>query len=291
MDSQWTINSFSRDPKRFIQKIDTAANLYRERCEQFILLEVLPHLEELWGKCSESNKGIYKQLAMLSHCVNSGQVVRHSLRLLLHLICRDNFEKGHGSLLDLEEIVRLSIFTPQGVFRRDKQSERTLELLVYSRILLLLLRSVVLQGELLVVDLENDWKKVEEELKRHEKQVKNRKKDTLRYSMELIHALLSNYFLKESREISSKAERMKNFLEECQEFCGNPNKDSKDLKILQTLRDKKKTLEWDELHFILYHLHGKVCNLTNYFVKAIVVQEWRKYLGEVPLLMTTLTNN
>ena len=262
MDSQWTIVSFFGDTKRFIQEMDTAVDLDRGRREQFILLEVLPHLEESWGKCSQSNKGIYKQLAMLSHCVSSGQVVRHSLRLLLHLICRDNFEISHGSLLDLEEIMRLSIFTPQGVFRRDKPPERTLELFAYSRILLLLLRSVVLQGELLVVDLATDWKKVVEELKRHQRIVKKRKKDTLRYSMELICALLSNSFLIESREISPKAKRMEKFLKEWQEFCGYPDKESKDLRILKTLREKKKTLEWDELHFILYHLHGKVCNLS-----------------------------
>ncbi|XP_015755464.1 PREDICTED: uncharacterized protein LOC107335004 [Acropora digitifera] len=258
VDSQWTIDSFSGNPERFIQKMDTAANLCRERREQFLLLEVLPHLEESWGKSSESNEGIYKQLAKLSHCVTSGHVVRHSLRLLLHLICRDNFEKGYGSLLDLEKIIRLSIFTPQGVFRRDKQSDGTLELLVYSRILLLLLRSVVLQGEILAVDLENDWEKIVEELSRHQKQVKNRKEDTLRYSVELICALLSNFFLIESREISPKAKRIKNFLEESQEFCGNPYREIEDLKILRTLREKSKTLEWDELHLTLYHLLGKV---------------------------------
>ena len=241
--------------------MDSAANLCRERREQFILLEVLPHLEESWGRCSESNKEIYELLAKLSHSVSSGQVVRHSLRLLLHLICRDNFEKGHGSLLDLEEIMRSSIFSPQGVFRREKQSERTLKLFVYSRILLLLLRPEVRHGELLVGDVENDLKKIVEELRRHQKQVENKKKDTLRYSIELILALFSNSFLLESREISPKAERMEKFLEECQEFCGNPNKESKDLKILQTLKEKKKTLEWDELHFVLYHLHGKVCNV------------------------------
>ena len=241
--------------------MDSAANLCRERREQFILLEVLPHLEESWGRCSESNKDIYELLARLSHSVSSGQVVRHSLRLLLHLICRDNFEKGHGSLLDLEEIMRSSIFSPQGVFRREKQSERTLKLFVYSRILLLLLRPEVRHGELLVGDVENDLKKIVEELRRHQKQVKNKKKDTLRYSIELILALFSNSFLLESREISPKAERMETFLEECQEFCGNPNKKSKDLKILQTLKEKKNTLEWDELHFVLYYLHGKVCNV------------------------------
>ena len=264
MDSLWTIDTFSRNPERYIQEMDTASNPCRERREQFILLEVLPRLEESWGKCSESNEGIYKQLAKLSHCVSSGQVVGHSLQLLLYLICRDNFEKGHGSLLDLEKIIRLSIFTPQGVFRKDKQSERTLKLLVYSGILLLLLRSVVLQGAVLAVDLENDWEKVVEELRRYQKQIRNRR-DNLHYSVELICALLSNFFLMENREISPKAKRMKNFLEESQEFCGNPYKESEDLKILGTLREKNKTLEWDELQLILYHLLEKVCNLTNYF--------------------------
>ena len=262
VDSQWTIDSFSGNPERFIQKMDAAANLCKERHEQFILLEVLPYLEESWIRCSESNKDIYKLLAKLSHSVSSGQVVRHSLRLLLRLICRDNFKKGHGSLLDLEKIMRGSIFSPQGVFRRDTQSERTLKLFVYSRILLLVLRTEVRQGELLVGDVENDLKKIVEELRRHQKQVKNKKKDTLRYSIELILELFSNSFLLESREISPKAERMEKFLKECQEFCGNPDKESKDLKILQSLREKRKTLEWDELHLILYHLHGKVCNFT-----------------------------
>lgn len=193
--------------------MDTTANLCRELRERFILLEVLPHLEESRGKCLESNKDTYKQLARLSHCVNSDQVVRHSLQLLLHLVCRDNFEKGYRSLLDLEEIMRLSIFTPQRVFRRDKPPERTLKLRTYSRILLLLLRSVVLEGELLVVHLMNDWKKVVE-LGRLQKQIKNRKKDTLHYSMELICELLSNSFLIESREISPKAKRMEKFLKE-----------------------------------------------------------------------------
>ena len=144
--------------------------LTRERREQFILLEVLAHLEESWGRCSESNNDIYELLAKVSHSISSGQVVRHSLRLLLRLIYRDNFEKGHGSLLDL----RSSIFSPQGVFRIDKQSERTLKLFVYSRILLLLLRPEVWHGELLVGDVENDLKKIVEELRRHQKQVQNK---------------------------------------------------------------------------------------------------------------------
>ena len=256
--------------------MDTAVTLCRERREQFILLEVLPHFEESWGKCPESNKDIYELLAKLSHSVSSGQVVRHSLRLLLHLICRDNFEKGHGSLLDLEGIMRSSIFSPQGAFRKEKQSERSLKLFVYSRILLLLLSPEVRQGELLVGEVEKDLKKIVEELQRHQKQVKNKRKDILRYSIELILALFSNYFLLESKEVSPKAERMEIFLEECQEFCGNPNKESKDLKILQTLREKKKTLEWDELHFILYHLHAKVCNLTFSF-KTMVAQESKRH--------------
>ncbi|XP_074612250.1 uncharacterized protein LOC141866614 isoform X4 [Acropora palmata] len=309
-DCQWTIVSFFRNPKRFIQKMDSAANLCRERREQFILLEVLPFLEESWGRCSESNKDIYELLAKLSHSVSSGQVVRHSLRLLLHLICRDNFEKGHGSLLDLEEIMRSSIFSPQGVFRREKQSERTLKLFVYSRILLLLLRPEVRHGELLIGDVENDLKKIVEELRRHQKQVENKKKDTLRYSIELILALFSNSFLIESREISPKAERMEKFLEECQEFCRNPNKESKDLKILQTLKEKKKTLEWDELHFVLYYLHGKVHSerptpqmeterramllvrlIIEAYLNAKGGEDWRFCLATSQLLVEIVKNN
>ena len=243
--------------------MDTAGSLCKERREQFILREILPHLEESWGKCSDSNKGVYKQLAKLSHSVSGGQVVKHSLQLLLHLICKDNFERGHGSLLELEGIMRSSIFSDKGIFRREGQCERTLKLLVYSRILSLLLKPDVLQDELLVTELENDLKRIVEELQRHQKQLKYKKKDTLRYSMEFTIMLLSHSCLLKPSDSLPTGGRMESFLEECQEFCVNPRKESKDLTLLETLRKKKKNLSWAELHSILYHLHGKVRRLIN----------------------------
>ncbi|XP_068725933.1 uncharacterized protein [Montipora capricornis] len=255
---QRIMKSFFQNPEKFIQKMDTACGLYKERLEQFILLEILSYLEESWGRCSELNKRVYKDLAKLSHSVSGGQVVRHSLQLLLHLICKDNFERGHGSLLELEGIMRSSIFSDKGVFRRDGQCERTLKLHVYSRILSLLLKPEVLQDELLVTEQENDLKRTVEELQRHQKQLKYKKKDILRYSIEFTIMLFSHSSLLNPSKSLPTGGRMVSFLEECQEFCVNPRKESKDLTLLETLRKKKKNLPWDELHSILYHLHGKV---------------------------------
>ncbi|XP_068725930.1 uncharacterized protein [Montipora capricornis] len=255
---QRTIVSFFQNPEKFIQKMDTAGDLCKERREQFILLEILPHLEESWGRCYDLNKRVYKQLAKLSGSVSGGQVVKHSLQLLLHLICKDNFERGHESLLELEGIMRSSIFSDEGVFRKDGQCERTLKLLVYSRILSLLLKPDVLQDQLLVADLENDLKRIVEELQRHQKQVKCKKKDTLRYSIEFTIMLFSHSCLLKPSESLPTDGKMETFLEECQEFCVNARKESKDLTLLERLRKRKKNLSWAELHSILYHLHGKV---------------------------------
>ena len=274
---QRTITSFYQNPEKFIQKMDTARDLHKERLEQFTLLEILPHLEESWCKCSETNKGVYKQLAKLSHSVSSGRVVRHSLQLLLRLICKDNFERRHGSLLELEGIMRSSILSDKEVHRRDGQCERTLKLLVYSRILSLLLKPEVLQDQLLVTDLEKDLKSIVEELQRHQKQVKYKKKDTLRYSIEFTIMLVSHFCLLKPRESClPTGGRIESFLEECQEFCGNLEKESKDLTLLQILRKKKKNLSWAELHSILHHLQGKVrtCKLI---IIARVLMPYRDF--------------
>ncbi|XP_068726267.1 uncharacterized protein [Montipora capricornis] len=256
---QRTITSFYQNPEKFIQKMDTADDLWKERLEQLILLEILPHLEESWCKCSESNKVVYKQLAKLSHSVSSGRVVRHSLQLLLHLICKDNFERGHESLLQLEGIMRSSIFSDEGVFRKDGKCERTLKLLVYSRILSLLLKPEVLHNELLVTDQENHLKSIVEELERHRKQVKYKTKDMHRYSIEFTIKLLSRFcLLKPTESCLPTGGGIESFLEECQEFCGNPQMESKDLTLPQRLRKKKKKISWAELHSILHHLQGKV---------------------------------
>ncbi|XP_068675843.1 uncharacterized protein [Montipora foliosa] len=307
---KWTTESFFRDPEKFIQKMATAGGLCKERREQFILREILPNQEESWGRCPESNQRVYTLLAKLSHRDSGGQVVIHSLQLLLHLICKDNFERGHGSLLELEGIMRLSIFSDKGVFRRDGQEERTLKLHVYSRILALLLKPKVLQGELLVTEVENDVKRILEELQRHQKQLKYKKKDMLRYSIEFIIMLVSHSCLLKPSDSLPTGGRMESFLEECQEFCRNPTKESKDLTLLRILRKKRKTLPWAELHSILYHLHGKVHSerpnpkidterramiLIRLIVESFLIggggEDWRFCLAASLLLVEIAKNN
>ena len=110
--------------------------------------------------------------------------------------------------------------------------------------------------------MENDLKRIKEELRKQKKLLQNKKKDTSRYSMEFIVTLITHSFQPKPSESLRTGGKIQSFLEECQEFCENPQKDSKDLKLLQTLREKKKNLDWAELHCILYHLQGKVSRHT-----------------------------
>ena len=258
---QWTIRSFFENLDRFIQKMDISADLCKEQREQFILLEVLPHLEKSWGKCSSYNEQVYKTLSKISCSVNSGTVVKHALQLLFHLICKDNFGNGHRNLLVVEAIIRSSIFSSEGMFRKDEHSERNLKLFVYSRVLSLLLIQQVKEGELPIVDLEEDLKKLHKELRRRCDELKNKKKDIFRYSMEFTVKMIS-HLLKPYDKLTSTT-KIKFFMEECQEFCGDSNMESKDLKLLRTLGEKKRNVEWVDLHCILIHLHGKVSYITS----------------------------
>ena len=268
-ECQWSVESFYENPDRFIQKMDKSSNLCKEQREQSILLKVLPDLEESWGKCSSKNKEVYKILTKLSCSLNSDTVVKHSLQLLLHLICRETFGSDSGSLLVLEEIMRSSIFPSEGMFRKHEHSERKLKLFCYSRVLSLLLMQQLLQDEMPILDLEEGLKRVHKELRSHYDQIKNKKKDVLRYSMESI--LETNSHLQKPNDNSPMATRLKSFIEECQEFCGNSRKQSKDLDILRSLRQRKKNGEWIDLHCILIHLHGKVlkCFLLVLFFRVL----------------------
>ena len=231
--------------------MDKTAGVCKEQRENFILLVVLPHLEESWGKCSSSNEEVYKILAKISCSINSGKVVRHALQQLFHLICKDNFGSGNGNLLVVEATIRSSIFSSEGMFKKDEHSEKNLKLFVYSRILSLLLMQQVLEKELPIAALEQDLKMVQEELKR----LKNRKRDAFRYSMECIQITIS-HLLKPRDKLR--------LLGECQMFCANPTVESKDLKFLRKLAEKNKSfqmnkrVEWIDLHCILVYLHGKV---------------------------------
>lgn len=227
--------------------MDINAGSLKEEKEDFILLEILPHLEESWGKCFSSNEGVYEILAKISCSGKSGKVVKQALQLLLHLICKDNFDSCNENLLVVEAVTRSSFFSPEGLFKKDRHSERELKLHAYSRILSSLVIQQVQKGELPIVTMEQDLKRLQDELKRFGNQLNNKRKDGFRYSIEFI--------LKAIPYLLRPPQKLKVFLDECQEFCFNKEISSSDLRVL---RELKKNGKWVDLHCILIHLHGKV---------------------------------
>lgn len=227
--------------------MDINACSLQEEKEDFILHEILPHLEESWGKCSSSNEKIYEILAKISCSRKSAKVVRQALQLLLHLICKDNFDSCYENVLVVEAVIRSSILSSEGLFKTDRHSERELKLYVYSRILSSLVIQQVRKGELRIETLEQDLKKLQNELERCANMLKNKKKDGFRYSIEFI--------LKAIPCLLKPQDKLKVLLDECQEFCSNQKINSSELKVLHEL---KKNGKWIDLHCILIYLHGKV---------------------------------
>jgi len=253
---QWSIQSFLENTDRFIQRLDTSTGLCKKQREEFILLKILPRLEKSWGKCPPSNEDAYEILAKISRSIKSGVVVRHALQLLFHLICKDDFGSGNDNLLVVEEVIRSSIFSSEGMFAKDGHSEGNLKLFLYSRILSLLLMQKVRQDKLPFVDREIVLKSVHEEMRKRCSQLKHKKKDLLRYSLEFILSTITCLLKPQSK--STACTKLKGFIKESEEFCGSPEMESKDLKILRTLEKKKTNEEWIDLHCILIHLHRKV---------------------------------
>ena len=233
---------------KFICDMDDNACSLQEEKEDFILDEILPHLEESWGKCSSSNEKIYENLAKISCSRKSAKVVRQALQLLFHLICKDNFDSCYENLLVVEAVIRSSILSPEGLFKTDRHSERELKLYVYSRILSSLVIQQVQKGDLRIEPaLEQDLKKLLKELKQFGDQLNNKKKDNFRYSIEFIQEAIPC--------LLKPKDKLKVLLDECQEFCSNWEITSGDLKVLQ---GSKKNGKWIDLHCILIYLHGKV---------------------------------
>ena len=227
--------------------MDNNACSLQEEKEDFILHEILPYLEESWGRCFSSNEKIYEILARISCSRKSAKVVRQALELLLYLICKDNFDSCHENVLDVEVVLRSSILSPEGLFKTDRHSERALKLYAYSRILSSLVIQQVRKGELPIETHEQDLKKLQKELQRFGDQLKNKKKDGFRYAVEFIlEAILC---------LLKPQDKLKELLDECQEFCSDLKITSGDLKVLQGL---KKNGKWIGLHCILIYLHGKV---------------------------------
>ena len=226
--------------------MDINAGSLKEEKEDFILNEVLPHLEESWGKCSSSNEKTYEILARISCSEKSGKVVKQALHLLLYLICKDNFDNCNENLLQVEAVARSSFLSPEGSFKNDQNPERELKLYTYSRILSSLVIQQVQKGDLPILTLKQDLKRLQEELKKFGNDLSNKKKSCIRYSIEFIQEAIP-YLLK-------PPVRLTGFLHECQEFCQNEIRRS-ELKILLELNKKGK---WIDRHCILIYLHGKV---------------------------------
>ena len=219
----------------------------REQREEFVLRKILPHLERRWSKCSSSNAEVCKILAKVSCSINSGNVVKHALQMLFYLIFKANFGSGNDKLLNVEAVMRSSIFT------KAEHSEGNLKFVVYSRILSLLLIQHVCQEKLPIVTLENDLKSVQELLRPLIKG--SVKKDQFRYSVEFILKTIDRLLKQHDKSIWPT--KLKDLLEECHEFCANSRMQSKDLKINHAL-ETKKNVEWIDRHCILIDLHGKV---------------------------------
>ena len=250
---------------KFIGDMDNNACSLQEEKEDFILHEILPHLEESWGRCFSSNEKIYEILARISCSRKSAKVVRQALQLLLYLICKDNFDSCHENVLVVEVVLRSSILSPEGLFKTDRHSERELKLYAYSRILSMLVVQQVRKGELRIETLEHDLKNLQKELKQFGDQLKNKKKDGFRYSIEFIQEAIPC--------LLSPQDKLKVLLDECQEFCSDLKITSGDLRVFQRLRKNGK---WISLHCILMYLHGKVSlRLFNFLTGLESLQQFK----------------
>ena len=227
--------------------MDNNACSLQEEKEDFILHNILPYLDESWGKCFSSNEKIYEILAKISCSRKSAKVVRQALQLLLHLIYKDSFESCYENVLVVEAVIRSSILSPEGLFKTDRNSEQELKLYVYSRILSSLVIQQVRKEELRIETLKEDLKKLHKELERFGNQLDNKKKDSFRYLIEFI--------LEAIWCLLKPQEKLKELLDECQEFCSNQKITSGELKVVQGLRRKGK---WIDFHCILIYLHGQV---------------------------------
>ena len=234
--------------------MDDNAGPLKDAKEDLLLDSILPFLEETWGKCSSSNEEVYENLAKISCSAKCGKAVSQALQLLLHLIGKDNFDNCYNNLLVVEAIIRSSILSSEGLFIRgrvDSRREiRELKLTVYSRIISLLVTHQVLKGDSSMNCLEQDLKKIKDELRTFSLALSNKKKDGLRYSTEFIikaisHLLKPNY-------------KLHGFLKECREFCQNQAIKVNDLRALRLL-NYKRSGDWRiDLHYVAIHLQGKV---------------------------------
>ena len=251
-DFKWSVESFLENPEKFIREMDTCAGSLREEKELFILHGILPYLEqEIWGKSGANNVDVYRILAHVSSIRSCGDVVKHSLQQLQHLLCRDSIQSAKKNLLSVEKILRLTIVSPDGAFKEEADSIQLLRLTVYGCIL----------SELIIhqnhtgfskIDSENNLKQLRE-IKNYFSKMTLKKRDVLRYSVELIQEAITYLTQPSKKTVGSD---LGNYLEECKRYCANSDTPNEELLLLKKL--KKSRVKWCKLHCILYYLHGKV---------------------------------
>lgn len=239
-------------------EFDNADGPLKEEKEQFILLQILPYLEVSWRKSASKKMDAYRILAKISSSRSSGEVVKHALQQLQYLLFRDNLESCKENLLKVEKIIRSSINSPEAVFKEEADSVREIRLSVYQRILCLIIIHQI-QAGFSTADFKNDLKKLQEELKICCSQIKYKRKNYFRYSMEFILEAVC-YLLKLNNKMA--ATNLSGCLDEYQDLFEKQDFDVIDFRKLKKNRavvKKMKTGEWFALHCIICYLHGKVC--------------------------------
>lgn len=258
VDFEWTVEFFLENPEKFIHEMDTCAGSQREKREQFLLLGILPYLENvMWGKSSANNVDTYNILALASCSRSSLDVVKHSLYQLQHLLYRDNLDSCKQNSLKAERILRSSIVSEDGVFREEANTPRLLRLAVYGRFLSELIIHQI-RAKDTKKDLKNDVRKFKKlkGLFNHTGMKSQFDTFTSTYLIDFIQIAIS-YLLKSPGEKQRK--RLGSYLEECKTLCAN--KQIEKLKATGLLFFQKlmrSNVKWFDLHCVLHYLHGKV---------------------------------
>lgn len=255
-DETLSKESFLQDVDKSLKEFESSGGKLKKELEEVILLQVLPYLEESWGKSSSQKMDAYVILAKLSSCRSCSEVVRHALQQLQYLLFRDNLDSCKESLLKVEKIVRSSIISPDAVFKEEADSAREVRVSVYKRILSLICIYQIQTG-FSTVDFKDGLKKLQQDLKHYCTQIRYKKKNYFRYSMEFIQGAIS-YLLKGSGKAT--ATNLGDCLDNCLSLLENQESDvTKEFpEKLKKIVKKVKTGEWFDLHCVLCYLHGKV---------------------------------
>ncbi|PFX16251.1 Tyrosine-protein kinase transforming protein Fes [Stylophora pistillata] len=246
-------NSFLENVEQAIKEFDSMNGTTKDEREQCILQLVLPNLEEKWKKSSTNRRKIYIDLVQIGCSRTSPNTVRHSLRQLLRLMLLDNLESGDYNLLGLESIIRLSISSPDAVFKEEGHQERLLRLSVYSQTLALLIIQKC-QKWLSSDDITRELL----QLRGHLGKSYNQTKDLFHYSMEFITQAIR--FLAQKRKKFEKSDVMA-FLKECKESFDPHYAGNGELTFIQILKSPKSNKrKWFALHCVIWYLYFKTYN-------------------------------